>query len=213
MQAQCAAIAGVLMSSVVVLAPPSVAQIIPDETLGAEGSVVTEGVDVRGAIADRIDGGALRGANLFHSFSEFNVGEGQRVYFGNPAAVEHIFSRVTGGDPSDILGTLGVDGAANLFFLNPNGIVFGENASLDIEGSFVGSAASSVIFPDGTAFSAAAPDDSSLLTMSVPLGLQYGPNPPGSTVVNRGAIATGQDLTLSADVLDLQGQVDRKSVV
>ncbi|MGF1497830.1 MAG: filamentous hemagglutinin N-terminal domain-containing protein, partial [Elainellaceae cyanobacterium] len=210
MQVKWGAIASAsLVSShlLVAAALPGWAQITPDGTLGAEGSIVTEGVEVRGALADLIEGGAIRDANLFHSFLEFNVNEGQRVYFANPDAIANIFSRVTGADPSDILGTLGVDGAANLFFLNPNGIGFGPNASLNIEGSFVGSTAESFVFPDGSTFSATNPDDANLLTVSVPLGLQYGPNPPGSTVVNRGAIATGQDLTLTADILDLQGQL------
>ena len=204
--------AGAIASSTVALlltggALPGFTQITPDDTLGAEGSVVTEDVDVRGALADLIEGGAIRDANLFHSFLEFNVDEGQRVYFDNPDAIVNIFSRVTGADPSNILGTLGVDGAANLFFLNPNGIIFGPNASLDIEGSFVGSTAESFIFPDGTEFSAVNPDPNSLLTVSVPLGLQYGRNPAGSTIANQGQLATGQNFTLVADVLDLRGQV------
>ncbi len=53
------------------------AQIVPDNTLGAEGSVVTPNVNIQGIQGDRIDGGATRGANLFHSFQEFNVGSGR----------------------------------------------------------------------------------------------------------------------------------------
>ncbi|NEQ10889.1 MAG: filamentous hemagglutinin N-terminal domain-containing protein, partial [Moorea sp. SIO4E2] len=73
--------------------------------------------------------------------NDFNVEELQRVYFANPAGIENIISRVTGTNPSSILGTLGVDGAANLFLLNPHGIIFGANAQLDIQGSFVASTA------------------------------------------------------------------------
>ncbi|WP_292864063.1 filamentous hemagglutinin N-terminal domain-containing protein [Nostoc sp. LPT] len=101
------------------------AQIVPDNTLGAEASVVTPNVSIRGIPSDRIDGGATRGANLFHSFEKFNVGEGRGVYFANPAGIENILTRVTGNNPSNILGRLGVLGGANLFLLNPNGIVFG----------------------------------------------------------------------------------------
>ncbi len=79
-----------------------------------------------------------RGANLFHSFREFNVEEGRSAYFTNPAPIENILSRVTGDNPSQILGKLGVLGNANLFLINPNGIIFGQNASLDVRGSFVG---------------------------------------------------------------------------
>ena len=73
------------------------AQIIPDETLGAESSVVTPDT-IKGLESDRISGGAIRGSNLFHSFREFNIGEGRGGYFENPTAIENIFSRVTGND-------------------------------------------------------------------------------------------------------------------
>ena len=154
----------------------SLAQIVPDRTLDNESSVVTPNVSINGASADRIDGGAIRGSNLFHSFQEFNVLEGQRVYFANPVGIQNIFSRVTGNNFSNIWGTLGVDGAANLFLLNPNGIIFGKNATLDLRGSFVASTASSLVFGDGTQFSATNPQTAPLLTLSVPLGLQFGGN-------------------------------------
>jgi filamentous hemagglutinin family protein len=107
----------------------ALAQITPDATLGDESSVVTPNAIVKGRSANLINGGAIRNTNLFHSFSQFNVGNGQRVYFANPSGIENIVGRVTGTDPSDILGTLGVNGEANLFLLNPNGIIVGPNAS------------------------------------------------------------------------------------
>ena len=170
--------------------------------------MVVPDVEVRGALADRIDGGAIRGANLFHSFSEFNIDEGQRVYFGNPLAVEHIFSRVTGANASNLFGTLGVDGPADLFFINPNGIVFGENASLDIEGAFVGTTSGSFQFADGSEFGAVPAGGGDLLTVSVPLGLQYGPMPTGN-VVNDGDlnVGPGQELTLFGDTVVHRGSL------
>ncbi len=154
-----------------------VAQIIPDATLGAERSVTTPNTNVRGLPADLIEGGAARGVNLFHSFAQFNVGEGSRVYFANPTGIENIFTRVIGSNLSNILGTLGVNGGANLFLLNPNGIIFGPNARLDASSSFVGSTASSLVFANGTQFSATNPQSPPLLTINVPIGLQYGSNP------------------------------------
>ena len=150
------------------------AQIIPDDTLGEERSVVTPG-NINGIESDRISGGAVRGNNLFHSFREFNIGEGKGGYFENPAVIENIFSRVTGSNLSNILGTLGVLGDANLFFLNPNGILFGPNASLDLGGSFLGSTADSIVFPDGKKFSASNPELPPLLTVNMqqPIGLQF----------------------------------------
>ncbi len=178
------------------------AQIVPDGTLGAESSVVTP---INGEV-DRIDGGATRGANLFHSFQDFNVGEGRGAYFSNPAAIENILSRVTGSNLSRILGTLGVLGDANLFFINPNGIVFGPNARLDVRGSFVGSTADGLVFGNGFEFSATNPQAPPLLTINIPIGLNFRSNQPG-VIANAGNLAVGQDLTLSAGNLDLQGQL------
>lgn len=126
------------------------AQIIPDNTLGAESSTINSVDELRFII----EGGATRGANLFHSFSEFNIGEGLSVNFANPEGATNIFSRITGSNISKIFGTLGVEGAANLFLLNPNGIIFGENARIDVGGSFIATTAKSISFADGQTFSA-----------------------------------------------------------
>ena len=180
------------------------AQITPDESLGTESSVVTPDVEVKGETADRIDGGAIRERNLFHSFQEFNVREGQSVYFASPERIENIFTRVTGNNPSNILGTLGVDGAANLLLLNPNGILFGENSSLDVEGSFLGTTAESLIFRDGTEFSAVEPS-TPLLTISVPLGLQFGSNPGNIMVQSPLEVPNGQNFSFVGGNIDLKG--------
>lgn len=155
----------------------ALAQIIPDSTLAEENSIVTPSITVDNLPSDQIDGGAIRGTNLFHSFQQFNVGEGRGAYFINPAGIQNILSRVTGSSPSEILGRLGVKGDANLFLINPNGIIFGSDAQLDLTGSFIGSTASSLNFGDGTQFSATTPRTDSLLSLRVPLGLQYEGNP------------------------------------
>lgn len=165
------------------------AQIVPDQTLGAENSVVTPNVNINDTPSTQIDGGAVRGENLFHSFQEFNINQGQAAYFSNPASVENIFSRVTGVNPSNIQGKLGVLGNANLFLINPNGIIFGANASLNVNGSFVASTASSIKFQDGTQFDVNNPDR--LLTVSVPIGLQFG-STPGSIINQSQASPNGE---------------------
>ncbi|AOX01224.1 hypothetical protein BJP34_18855 [Moorena producens PAL-8-15-08-1] len=181
--------------------------IVPDDTLGANGSVVIPDASVKGLPAELIEGGVQRGVNLFHSFQEFNVGEGLRVYLANPAGIENILSRVTGMNPSQIEGTLGVDGAANLFLLNPNGIIFGSNARLDVQGSFVGSTANAIAWGEDGYFSATQPETSRLLTINPgalffnQVGLVSG------TIINTGTLAVGKDLTLSGLNLDLQGQL------
>jgi filamentous hemagglutinin family protein len=126
------------------------AQIIPDTTLGSENSTVTSTDAV-----DQINGGATRGANLFHSFQEFSVKEGRAAVFTNPAGIENILTRVTGANPSNILGTLGVSGGnASLFLINPNGILFGANARLAVGGSFVATTANAIRLANGDFFSA-----------------------------------------------------------
>ncbi|NMF66213.1 filamentous hemagglutinin N-terminal domain-containing protein, partial [Brasilonema octagenarum] len=153
------------------------AQITPDNSLGAENSVVTPNVEIKGIPSDRIDGGATRGANLFHSFQEFNINAGRGAYFSNPAGIANILTRVTGGNVSNIQGVLGVLGKANLFLINPNGILFGPNARLDVGGSFLGSTANSLIFKNNFEFSATNPQAPPLLTINVPIGLGFRNNP------------------------------------
>ncbi len=149
----------------------------------------------------------MRGVNLFHSFLEFNIKEGHGAYFANPAAVENIFSRVTGNNPSHLFGTLGVLGEANLFFLNPNGIIFGSNATLDLQGAFVASTADSFVFPGGNVFSATNPESAPLLTVSAiaPVGLQFEGS--GGTIINQGnlAVNAGEGLSLVGGTVVNQG--------
>lgn len=161
------------------------AQIIPDGTLGAEGSIVTPD-NINGIPSDRIDGGAIRGTNLFHSFREFNVGQGQGIYFSNPHGIGNIFSRVTGSNLSQIQGRLGVLGNANLFLLNPNGIIFGPNARLDMRGSFLATTANSFMFANGFEFSATNPQAPPLLTVNIPIGLRFAANPQAILVQGTG---------------------------
>ncbi|AOY81622.2 filamentous hemagglutinin N-terminal domain-containing protein [Moorena producens JHB] len=185
---------------------PTLAQLTPDSTLGNENSQVTPNQTIRGAVADLIEGGAIRDSNLFHSFLEFNVDNGQRVYFANPDGITNILTRVTGSTLSQILGTLGVNGSANLFLLNPNGIAFGPNSRLDVAGSFVASTADSAVFDNGFNFSATDPNAPPLLTINIPMGLQYGSNPGSVNVIGATlGIETGQTMALLGGQVNLNG--------
>jgi filamentous hemagglutinin family protein len=130
-----------------------------------------------------IDGGSVSGANLFHSFNQFSIQEGQTALFNNSTAIQNIISRVTGSYGSNIDGLIKANGSANLFFINPNGIIFGNNASLDIGGSFLASTASSIDFADGSSFSVISPKPDQILSIQIPIGLNINNNP-GQLIVN-----------------------------
>ncbi|MFM7578123.1 MAG: filamentous hemagglutinin N-terminal domain-containing protein, partial [Microcystaceae cyanobacterium] len=101
---------------------------------------------------------------------------------------------------SQILGTLGVLGNANLYFLNPNGILFGPNAQLDVKGSFLATTADSFQFPNAYGFSASNPTAPPLLTVNIPIGLNFRENTT-ATISNQGTLKTGQDLVLAGNNL------------
>jgi filamentous hemagglutinin family protein len=181
------------------------AQVVPDQTLGGENSVVNSQT-VRGLPAQLIQGGSQRNTNLFHSFSQFNINAGQAAYFSNPTGISNILTRVTGTGSSQINGTLGVLGSANLFLLNPHGVIFGETAVLDLQGSLFTTSAERFQFADGSEFGASNPRSPSVLAVNVPVGLGFGSDP--GPLINNGAnvsLPPQQSFTFAGGNIRLRG--------
>ncbi|MEH1866297.1 MAG: S-layer family protein [Nostoc sp.] len=171
------------------------AQVIPDSTLNTA---------VSGSSNYTITNGSRVGNNLFHSFSQFSVPNNGSASFDNAADIQNIFSRVTGGNVSNIDGLISAQGSTNLFLINPAGIIFGKNASLNIGGSFIGTTANSIKFADGKEFSTDT-NISPLLTMSVPVGLQMGANAASIQVQSKLQVPTNQTLALVGSQIDITG--------
>ena len=183
------------------------AQVIPDATLQSENSIIS--VD---GTSYQITGGATRGSNLFHSFEQFSVPAGTTAVFVNADNIANILSRVTGGTLSDLQGIIQAGGNANLFLINPAGIVFGPNARLDIGGSFFASTGEGLRFDNGFVYGIANPETPPLLTVSAPIGLRLGNAPGDIQVSGQGslapaglAVAAGQSLSLIGGNVFLSG--------
>ncbi|MEQ9001707.1 MAG: filamentous hemagglutinin N-terminal domain-containing protein [Coleofasciculus sp. B1-GNL1-01] len=168
--------------------------------IASDGSLSTD-VKTADNLNFTITGENQAGENLFHSFREFSIPTNGSAFFKNSLDVQNVISRVTGDSISNIDGMLKANGNANLFLLNPNGIIFGSNASLSIGGSFVASTANSLKFEDGTEFSTdriASP----VLTVSIPVGLQFGTA--AGRIVNRSQASPDGTMGAISDSVGLQ---------
>ena len=177
-------------------------QVAPDATLPLNSAVTSVGNNFT------ITGGTQVGSNLFHSFSQFSVPTNGQAFFNNALSVQNIISRVTGLSPSNIDGILRANGTANLFLLNPNGIIFGPNASLNVGGSFVGTTANAIQFGTQGFFSASVPNAPSPLLTVNPSALLF--NQIAAASIQNNSVASlsvpdGQSLLLVGGDINMNG--------
>lgn len=166
---------------------------------GTLGTTVTQA----GNVYD-INEGTIRGTNQFHSFDLFSVGAGDIASFNGPAGIENILSRVTGGQTSNIFGTLrsAIDGA-NLFLLNPAGVLFGPDATLDVSGSFHVSTADFLRLGDAGILYADLSDDS-VLSVAPPSAFGFLSADPASIRIDQSLLQVPVDETLSVGGGDIE---------
>ncbi|MDM8567947.1 filamentous hemagglutinin N-terminal domain-containing protein [Thiotrichales bacterium HSG1] len=152
------------------------------------------------------DLGQQHGGNLFHSFQEFNLNSSESATFSGPNSVQNILSRVTGGKPSNIDGLIrSTIPNADMYFLNPNGIMFGPNARLDVQGSFHASTADYLRLGENGRFDARNQSDS-LLTVAPVEAFGFLANSPASITVKHSHLSVPKTLSLIANDLNLIGQ-------
>jgi filamentous hemagglutinin family protein len=119
-----------IIALMVLCAHPLFGGVVLDGSFGTHGSLPGPNFMIPANFGRQV------GGNLFQSFSQFNLNSSQSATFTGPNNVHNILSRVTSGSPSSIDGTIHSDiQGANLFFMNPAGVLFGQHAQLDVSGS------------------------------------------------------------------------------
>ncbi len=168
------------------------AQVVLDGKFGTSGPLTGPNFNITAGL------GTTRGNNLFHSFTQFDLKSGDTATFSGPANIQNILARVTGGGASSIDGTIRSDIAgANLFLINPNGVIFGRNAAVDVSGSFAASTANYLKLADGARFVAALDADDSGLSTAPVSAFGFLGNHRGTISIQESTLAVGDGQTFS----------------
>ncbi|MDP6679883.1 MAG: filamentous hemagglutinin N-terminal domain-containing protein, partial [Verrucomicrobiota bacterium] len=167
-------------------------QVVVDNSFGTGGALAGPNFQIPDSLGKTV------GGNLFHSFTEFSVQTGGSATFTGPDAIDNILGRVTGGNISEIDGLIKSDIAgANLYLMNPNGFLFGENAKVDVDGAFTVSSRDRINLGKDGAFLAADPDQS-VFTASPPEAFGFlGGNPAGKITFNGTRLVTGGQVNIA----------------
>jgi len=181
----------VLIILLLIISLPINAQVVLDGTLGHSGPLPGPDYQIKA------DLGQQHGGNLFHSFQDFNLQSFESATFSGPNSVNNVISRVTGGNPSNIDGLLrSTIPNADMYFLNPYGIMFGPNARLDVQGSFHASTADTLRLQDGGQFNARQPGNS-LLTVAPVEAFGFLTNMPATITTEDSDLSVPENQTLS----------------
>lgn len=173
---------------------PTSAEIITDGTVG---DAINLQADTNNTYEISSDLGQTSGNNLFHSFEQFNIETNYIADFSGPANIQNIINRVTGPDASNIDGTLrsSIQGA-NLYLLNPKGVIFGANASLDITGSFYVSTADYLKFGDNEFFYADAAEQYTFVSAE-PSAFGFTSETPAAITVDGSVLSVDDSQTIA----------------
>jgi filamentous hemagglutinin family protein len=190
---------GLLLHSLLII---SHAQITLDGSLGRRGALKGPNYTIGAEL------GQISGPNLFHSFGQFNIRPSESATFTGPDTIDNVVSRVTGGNPSNINGLLrSAIPEANLFLLNPSGVLFGPNAELDVGGSFHTSTADFLRFADGKQFYANL-SNKSTLTVASPAAFGFLGNSPASLTIQESTLQVppGETVSVIGGDIDIMGK-------
>ncbi len=171
---------------------PLLAQMTLDGTLGKNNVLSGPNYQIGANL------GLQQSGNLFHSFRDFNLKNNETATFTGPANVANIISRVTGGQPSSIDGTIrSTIPNANMYFLNPYGIMFGPHAKLDVQGSFHASTADVLRFDGQTTEVHAHPSDNPMLVIAPATSFGFLTNAPAPIITQNSILSVPEGKTLS----------------
>jgi filamentous hemagglutinin family protein len=171
--------------------PTTQGEVTFDGSMGAPGTLQGPNMEIN---ADR---GRIEGNNLFHSFSQFSVNTGETANFSGPANIQNIVGRVSGPNASNIDGTISSSiTGANLFLMNPHGIMFGPNAEINITGSFHATTADYISLGNNERFYADL-NQNTTLSVASPSAFGFLDNNVGNISIDSSNINVGLGNTLS----------------
>lgn len=184
------------------------AEVVLDGSLGKSGNLSGPNYDITAELGSQV------GSNLFHSFQSLNLNSDETATFSGDTSIHNVIGRVTGGAPSLINGTLRNSiPNADLYLVNPAGLIFGATAKLDVSGSFHASTADVINLNDGGKLSVHLAQES-LLTTASPVSFGF-LNNTGAEIQLNGTqfkVPTGKNFTLAAGKINLQYNSTAKQI-